>query len=187
VDVVFAVDGSGSMDALVAEFLNSINGFASAISATSDLRVVLVGLTGFCVLPPLGSGSCPEDADPPGYTHVAVDVASTDALSRIIETHATWGPQIRPGSTKLFVVVSDDDSGLSAAAFDTSLLALDPSLEGYVFSAYVADFDGSPLDPCFPATPGDEYVTLQGMTGGILGNLCDTQLSVFMVDLAGSL
>jgi hypothetical protein len=188
-DIIVVVDNSGSMD-LEAGFVQSnMNVFSSQIFlANIDAHVVLISAddssdAGICLAQPLGSGACPDDTNLPGYLHIVDGVGSNDALQKIIQHYATWAPQMRQTASKHIIVVTDDDSDLSANDFNTMFLALDPSHAGYKFHAIA-----SPEDPilaciaqttCCPAfiplsaAISQEHIDLVALTGGIFGNLCE--------------
>lgn len=186
-DIIVVVDNSGSMDAEAGFVQANMNVFSSQIFlANIDAHVVLISATnesdaGICLAQPLGSGACPDDSNLPGYLHIPDGVGSNDALQKIIQHHATWAPQMRQTASKHIIVVTDDDSDLSANDFNTQFLGLDPSHAGYKFHAIA-----SPEDPifaclgqtvCCPGLPlsaaiSQEYIDLVALTGGIFGNLC---------------
>src|SRR5262249_35438894 len=136
-DIIFVVDNSPSMidetDAVQAE----LNEFSQQIVDSGiDIRVLLLTAypdpnaapeidTGVCIDPPLGGGGCPEDDDhQPIFANVQQIIGSEHALAKILSTHSVWAPMMRPDSVKHVIVVSDDDSYVSAADFDMQFLAL---------------------------------------------------------------
>jgi hypothetical protein len=156
--------------------------------ANIDAHVVLISATnadeaGICLAQPLGSGACPDDTNLPGYLHIPDGVGSNDALQKILQHYATWAPQMRPTASKHIIVVTDDDSDLSANDFNTQFLALDASHAGYKFHAIASPED--PILACvamtsccpafipFSAALSQEYLDLTALTGGIFGNLCE--------------
>ncbi len=191
-DILVVVDNSGSMTMEAAFVQANMNTFSSQIFlANIDAHVVLIsssdqgfGDAGVCLPPPLGSGSCPNDSNPPTYLHIDDEVGSSNSLQKILEHSATWLPQFRPTASKHIIVVSDDDSSISAVDFDTMFRAIDPSLENYVFHAIVAPDDPDPLDCALPgaqcceglipisADIGQVYIDLINQTGGVFGDLC---------------
>ena len=77
-DIIFGIDTSGSMSEEVAEVQQNLNRFSERIIASGiDVRVIVLstlqgtampgGVTvdGPCIAPPLGSGQCPADSNPP--------------------------------------------------------------------------------------------------------------------------
>lgn len=188
-DILVVVDNSGSMSMEAGFVQANMNTFSSQIFlANIDARVVLISAddsddAGICLPQPLGSGACPDDTNLPGYLHIVDGVGSNNGLQKILDHSATWLPQFRATASKHIILVSDDDSSLSANAFDQAFRALDPSLEDYTFHAIA-----SPEDPvlaciamtsCCPALIplsadiSQEYIDLAALTGGIFGNLCE--------------
>lgn len=188
-DILVVVDNSGSMQFEAQAVQNNMNAFSSQIFlANIDAHVALISSDstddeGICFPTPLGSGSCPDDTNLPSYLHVVDGVGSNDGLQKILDRYADWSSIFRPTASKHIILVSDDDSSLSAEAFDQAFRALDPSLEDYVFHAIA-----SPEDPilaclamtsCCPALIplsadiSEEYLDLTALTGGIFGNLCE--------------
>jgi streptogramin lyase len=194
-DVVIALDTSGSMQVEAGFVQAQLNSFASSIKAAGiDLNVVLIAdPAAICIPAPLGSGACPTDENLPGYRHVAQTVQSTDALQRILDTHGAWSGSLRPGSRKVFLVVSDDDSSISANTFHAQLLALDPSLAGYRFDSIVATVTpGIPIispNICtgLADSRGTEYINLSTQTGGIVANLCEQNFAPAFANMAAAL
>lgn len=204
-DIVIAVDTSGSMSEESAEVQQNLNAFASIITQSGiDVHVVLIADATVCIPSPLGSGTCNGmDEALPAYRHVVQTVNSNDALQVILSTYAQWQPSLRPNATKTFLVVSDDNSSMSAADFTSQLLALDPPMfQGFLFHAIVANSD--PLDcfgfgcpannPCcysvgpfcesYGAEEGTVYKQLTMQTMGIAGDLCTQEFDPIFQDLA---
>jgi hypothetical protein len=126
-DLVIAVDSSASVSdeaAAVEQQLNAV--FDLAVSAGVDLRVVALsecptagsisGNAGLNVPAPLGSGSaCPNDGNPPSYTHVVQAIGSDAALETIVNTFPSWNSALRPSAATVFFVVTDDDAAPSTS------------------------------------------------------------------------
>lgn len=201
VDIIFAIDTSGSMSDEKNFVQQNMNIFSQQIFlANIDYHVVMVAESspeGPCVNVPLGSGQCPNDSKPPTYVHIVDGVGSTNALARILATQPQWGPSIRPNSVKHLVVVSDDESDMDAATFDAAFKALDPSYTDYFFHAIVAFeapnelecFGGA--DCCLSFIPlseevGQVYLDLVQLTGGVAGDLCDQQFGPVFTEIAQS-
>lgn len=186
-DIIVVVDNSGSMDAEAGFVQASMQPFSTQVFlAGIDAHVVLISAdntsdAGICLPSPTGSGSCPDDNNPPGYLHIVDGVGSNDGLQKIIQHHATWAPMMRATANKHIIVITDDDSDLSATDFNAMFLALDPTYAGYRAHAIA-----SPEDPvvaclaqttCCPFIPlsaalSAEYIELATLTGGEFGNLC---------------
>ncbi|MEZ4379839.1 MAG: VWA domain-containing protein [Nannocystaceae bacterium] len=181
-DIIFVIDNSGSMNYEEGEVQDKMNDFSSQIIQSGiDAHVVLISSDSICIAAPLGSGQCPADDKPPNYLHVNDSVGSNNALSKVLDHFADWKDMMRPDGAKHVVVVSDDNSDMGAAAFDSAFKALGPSYEDYQFHAIVGTWDVGDVfecasDPFCCATIADEgkvYKQLVSMTGGVLGPLCD--------------
>ncbi len=208
-DIIIAVDTSGSMSEESAEVQANLNAFASLIVASGiDVHVVLIADASVCIPAPLGSGQCGgADESLPNFRHVVQTVNSTDALSLMISTYPQWSASLRPNATKALAVVSDDDSDLSAAAFTSQLLALDPpTFQGFEFHSIVSSTSpdacifggcffncGSCTNPCcdqatfcqpLSAEEGTVYKQLTMQTMGVNGDLCLQDFDPVFQDMA---
>lgn len=186
-DILIVIDNSGSMDFEANQVQINMNAFSSQIFlANIDAHVVLIsqitGDTGVCLDPPLGSGGCPaDDNNPPGLTHIIDSVDSNNALQKLIEHHADWAPVMRATASKHVIVVTDDESDLSAADFQAMWVALDPTYVPYKVHAIAAP--EGPVAGCLnqtsccitAAAAGAVYIQLTNATGGVFGNLCDQE------------
>jgi hypothetical protein len=69
--------------------------------------------------------------------HVDQDVQSNNALSLMLTRFDDYKSMFRPGASKHFIVVTDDDSNLDAVSFDTQIKAKlagnDPLFIDYFF------------------------------------------------------
>lgn len=207
-DIIIAVDTSGSMDEETAQVQKNLNAFASLIVASGiDVHVVLLADATMCIPAPLGNGACSgADEKLPAYQHVIQTVNSNDALDLIISSYPQWKGSLRPGATKTIAVVSDDDSNTSAAAFQSALLALDPTFQGFKFDAIVSFDDPAVCTGCFfncgacaskccdkalfcqpiSAAEGQVYKQLVQKTGGVIGDLCIENFAPVFQDMATS-
>jgi len=163
---------------------------------------VLIADGSVCIPAPLGSGNCASDEQLPAYRHVLVGVSSNDALEKILSTYPQYSASLRPQATKTFLVVSDDESNLSAAQFTSQIVALDPTFQGFKFDAIVSFEDpvtcetaclvsgctacGKCCPFCFPisAAEGTVYEQLVQQTGGTSGDLCDQDFDAVFQDMA---
>jgi hypothetical protein len=180
-DVLVVVDSSGSMDEEVAAVQASLNDFAAGIqNAAVDLHLILIG-TEICIPAPLGSGMCPDDETLPLFRHVQETISSNDALSKIISTYSQWSGSLRNHARTFLIVVSDDDSDMSAATFQTQFIALNPTFSNYVFHGMV---QGAPA--CGGVT-GEVYLDLIAMTDGLLSNLCVEPIDMGLIRIADAI
>lgn len=133
VDIIIAIDNSGSMSQEAAEVRRNINNFAGIIAASGlDYRVVLIsrpsGSTGVCVPAPLGSGEPMCGSGPEGRLLALHEpVSSTNAPQRVLDLYPRYRDFLRPDSAKVFLWITDDESRLDADTFRTRLTALEPS------------------------------------------------------------
>ncbi|NVB42938.1 VWA domain-containing protein [Pseudenhygromyxa sp. WMMC2535] len=202
VDIIFAIDTSGSMSDEKDFVQNNMNTFSTQIFlANIDHHVVMIAgesPDGPCINVPLGTGNCPDDNNPPEYLHVFQEVASTNALELLISTYPDWASSIRSNSVKHVVVVSDDDSAMDAASFDAAFKALDPSFANYYFHAIVAYENPNPIE-CWSGTAqccsgllplsadvGEVYLDLVALTGGVSGDLCEQEFGPVFTQIAQS-
>jgi len=174
-DIVFILDNSGSMSLEASWVQQNMNGFSQQIAASGiDFHVVVISSypgkgNGVCIEPPLGAGGCPTaDSKPPTFLHVDQTVGSTNGLSLCIKTYPQWKSALRADAAKHIVIVTDDNSQLNAASFQSQLQALDPPT-----------FTGFKLHGIFcytkcasAASVGSVYQTLVQQTGGVSGDLC---------------
>ena len=174
-DIVFILDNSGSMALEATWVQQNMNGFSQQIAASGvDFHVVVISSYpnhgyGICIDPPLGAGGCPTtDSKPPTFLHVDQQVGSTNGLSLCISTYLNWKSALRPNAAKHVVIVTDDNSKLAAASFDSQLQALDaPTFTGYKFHGIFC------YTKCATAANiGTVYKTLVQQTGGVSGDLC---------------
>ncbi len=224
VDIIWMVDNSASMQPAVTEVKAGLNAFASLIASKKlDYKVIMLALRSktspitvagsirypVCIPPPLaGDDNC---GNGPRFFHSNVDIKSTQPLEQFLGTldqtegykvgqdrgAEPWKAELRPTATRTIVVVTDDNSRLSATDFETfaggknpfnSLILppgiLDPSragmFDGYVFAGLYGW--GSETDPTvkcaytdgtFPPASGVTYTTLVKKTGGARAKICD--------------
>ncbi|MBW2454108.1 MAG: hypothetical protein JRI68_06345 [Deltaproteobacteria bacterium] len=187
-DIIIAVDTSGSMDLEAQWTQQNMNVLVTTITGSGiDAHVVMISDNDICVPTPLGSGNCPSDENLPSYRHVQTGVGSDDALEKIISTYPQWKDSLRLAATKTFVVVSDDDSDLSASGFTNQLLALDPpTFQGFKFDAIVSFAPPWASGPCWllSAAQGTVYQALVQQTGGVAGDLCLQNFAPVFQDIA---
>lgn len=225
VDIVWMVDNSSSMQPAVAAVTAGLNDFASTIGAKGlDYKVILLSLRSktspitvaggtrypVCIPQPLaGDANC---GDGPRFVHDAIDVKSTQPLEQLLGTLGQttgytpgtergaepWRGALRDGATKTIVLVTDDNSRLSASDFESFVGGTNPHNSGlklppgvldaswkglftdYVFSSIYGW--GSDVDPgvtctysggAVPPASGSVYTTLVKKTGGVRAKICD--------------
>lgn len=168
VDIIWAVDTSPSMNAEKQGVRDNLNVFAQQIGAANiDVHVVLIAEPinegGMCVDAPLGSGSCPNDHNPPKYHHEPDWVGSHNALGRFLYELKDYKVALRENSIKYFAVVTDDDAEIDAATFSSQIASLEGGIvkDWKMFGMFCANKDS-----------GQVYTTLVNQTGGVFVELC---------------
>ncbi len=205
VDIIFGVDTSGSMAEEVAQVQQHLSAFSQQIIDSGvDVRVIMLAslqgtaalsggaaVDGPCIAPPLGSGQCPNDSNPPRYVHIDQEVTSWDVLDVYINAYPKYSQYLRPNSLKTFVSISDDNADSSTSPFSivAELGGLVPTIR--TPDAFVAAVQklapGSPMWSSwrysgifsFTACPSAElgavgtvHQQLVARTGGVAGDLC---------------
>lgn len=224
VDIIWVVDNSSSMEPAVVQLKAGLNAFAALIAAKKlDYKVIMLALRSktspiavsgstrypVCIPAPLaGDDNC---GNGPRFFHSAVDIKSTQPLEQFLGTldqtegyrmgqergAEPWKAELRATASKTIVLVSDDNSRLSATDFETfaggknpfNSLTLPPGIldasrggmfKGYLFAGLYGW--GSETDPgvrCTfadgtqPPSAGSTYTTLVKKTGGPRAKLCD--------------
>ncbi len=203
IDIIWAVDTSGSMGQEIAQIKANLNTqFADVLGASGlDYQVIMIankGTGGFqvCAAPPLGGFNC--GANPPLYHPINQTVASSNALSLILSTYdnanvaLNWSKLLRPSAVKVFIVVTDDNSSLSGVSFDTQLLAKMPvgmfgtaAARDYVLHGIIGVSVGNPAVKCPSAVNiGAQYQVVANLTGGKSFPVCDADYSPIFNEIA---
>jgi hypothetical protein len=182
VDIVLALDTSGSMTTQICNVSKNLAAFADAVG--KDTRVVAAYQIGvdlffqFVVL-------CQKDdplagttlaADTSRYQRVDTRVDSTNALQVLLDRYDTYKAFLRPGSPTHFVVVSDDESNLPGATFKTQMEA--KLGHPFYLHAIVAMGNG-----CNGANIGTQYMQLADQTGGKKLSICAQDWSALFKEL----
>ena len=184
VDIILFVDTSGSMTEETIAVNENMNRLASIMGASGlDYRVVMVARRGVgrlmvCVPAPLGGASC---ADTARLRHVNQNVDSVNGLQRIISTRPMWQDFVRAGALKFFVAITDDESALSADAFNTTVIAW-PGFSSYVFHSIVG-YESRTDCPTL-ARRGGVYLTLTSRTRGMAARVCSTDWTAIFTSFA---
>lgn len=170
VDIVMAVDQSGSMSEEIANVQANINRLASTIEETeTDYHVIMLAQRGtgpydICVPPPLGGPDC---TDGPRFMHIDQLISSNDSLIQI-QTHIeTIESFMRPDALRVFIVVTDDNSFISADFFDNFLMDR-MGYDDYIFDGIV----GFHASCSTTASDGVVYQELADLTGGLIESIC---------------
>ncbi len=229
VDIIWVVDSSASMQPAITQVQQGINDFASTVGSKDlDYKVIMLalrgrgaqsgGLYGMCVPEPLAGDA--ECGNGPRFFQSSINIHSTQPLEQLLGTlgdtsgyhvgqqrgpktseDANWRAELRPEATRSIVIVTDDNSRLTASHFETwggggnwaSPLfngaelppgVLDPSwgglFDGYTFSGiYGWGSETNPATVCSfpgggePPASGRVYTELVQKTGGVRAQICD--------------
>lgn len=223
VDIIFIIDNSGSMSDEALAVNNNLNkNFADIIQKSGlDYRVIMVTRHGpynglatkaICVTKPLSTlASCSPvptqpGNNPPIFYHYSRQIESNDSFQRLLNTYngaekddfnlapMGWSQWLRTDSFKVFVEITDDESGTSETAFETALFAKTPKMFGdamkrnYVWHSIAGLHENNPATkPWAPAdavqttvcsggdavAPGQVYQRLSKLTGGLRFPICE--------------
>lgn len=183
VDIVIAIDTSGSMGDESMELSRTLNNLSRTIDSLGiSYKVVLLADNSVSIPPPLGS-------DSNRFLHHTTFVDSVNALEVIASDYSTYYSFLRPNAMLHFLVISDDESRMSPNSFDDMILGhsqkgsspgIAPS--GYTFHAVV-----SPNTACYSASSaGYNYITLVNSTGGVFRSICGSAWSDVFTEMAQS-
>lgn len=163
VDVIFVIDDSGSMDDDNQAVQDNINTFSSSIAAAGvDYHVVLVGTTN--VPAPLGGSA--------EFRQIDTNVDSNDPLIELVDNYPLYRNHLREDAVKHFVVITDDESDMSANEFSNTV-ATWPGFASFTLHSIVA-FGSDPDEGCSTgAAYGHQYMDLSAATGGVTSPICD--------------
>lgn len=164
IDVIFAVDNSGSMAEECEAFEQALPDFVGRLSGAGvDYRVIVVSRhrqdergvdgeanTSVCISAPVsGLATCPS-ASPAlsaRFFHHSIKLDASDSLERLLESlgepdpfglnASGWSEWLRPAARKIFVEITDADSDMSASDFSSALAAASPEHFGAGTSSFV--------------------------------------------------
>ncbi len=183
VDIVWAIDQSGSMGDTIEAVRGQLNAFADAISAyDGDYRVIILAARTndpddheLCVPEPLAGPNC---GDGSRFLQIDEHVDSHDALDKIMEHFDEIEGFLRPDSRRHFVVVTDDKSYVSAGQFEDFLAQRD-GFDDYVFHSIV----GHKKKKGCSVNKGQHYMSLSETTGGLVYNVCNADWTLLVDEL----
>ena len=180
VDIIFAVDQSVSMTDKIEAVRTYLNDFAAFVAAEAlDFHVVLVatrykGENKICVKPPLATENCGDTGQ---FMQLEIQVGSHDALNHIMDQYSEYADFLRPNSLRSFVVMTDDESQVSAETFDF-FLKTQPGFDSYTVHSIV----GLDLATCATGV-GLIYKALAAATGGLVIDICSPNWTTTFDDL----
>jgi hypothetical protein len=155
VDIIVALDNSGSMDEEARAVEDNLNSnFAAILNQNAvDYRVILVSEhrernaqdTAVCIVSPLSSlVACPSEEPGPSerFFQYSTEVGSSNSFEVLLESltgersddfdlaPGGWSEWLRPEASKVFVEITDDDENTPALEFVSSLTTLAPEQFG---------------------------------------------------------
>lgn len=180
VDILVAIDNSGSMTEEASEVQSNLNNFAAILGTSGlDYRIVLLSASratdaqGVCIPAPLGSGPPSCLGGPEGrLLALHVSVASRNAPDLMLANYPMYRDFLRPAAAKVFLWITDDESATyTADEFRAAMAALDPaggfdhpihnSIVGYHGDATPADWARAAAGACSSlARVGATYLRL---------------------------
>lgn len=122
-NVVFVIDTSGSMDEEAALVQQNINRFVDATTSAGleDYRVVMVSEQSFVEVPD------PLRTDQKHFKYIEEEVGSSEPLADLLERFDDYATFLLPDVMTHFVVVTDDESSVTA---DNFIAQMDAKLDG---------------------------------------------------------
>lgn len=157
VDIVWAVDLSGSMADEAQRVQNNIQSFVDGIAAAGvDTRVVFLSETD--LVP--GNSQLAQGGN---YLWVMDDVDSSNALDRLVARFPDYASFLRPNAHVHFIIVTDDESRfMGLGTPEERADAFQSAMGGMLtadFSVHAIASPGEPLDPpCAPESVPMEIV-----------------------------
>lgn len=182
VDIIIALDSSGSMTDEICNVSKNLAMFADAVGKDTRVTAVYqIGIdlvfqfTALCLKSDPLAGTTLA-ADTARYLRVDTRVDSVNALQILLDRFDSYKPFLRPGSPTHFVIVSDDESRLPGAQFKTQM----EQKLGHPFymHAIVATGGG-----CNGSAIGNQYLMLADQTGGKKLSICSQDWSALFAEL----
>ncbi|MAQ13713.1 MAG: hypothetical protein CMN30_02835 [Sandaracinus sp.] len=191
VDIVWVVDNSGSMSEEAELVQANLNDFAATITAAGiDVHVVLITAPGFVDVPP------PLGDDASQFLRIDEDVQSSNSFDKLLYTFPQYSSFLRRTSSLHFVVVTDDESGMSASDFHTQMLTnlgrtfrlhaiASPPGSSHAFGGFTMPGCDGPNGEA--ADNGDIYWEEASRTGGLALSICAADWSVLFDNLTAQI
>ncbi len=186
VDVVLLIDSSGSMDTEIGLVNGNLVAFRDILTKSGlDWRLIVIGF---------GSGLCKTGctADPK-FQWVQKTIGSHDSLKVMVDNYSAYQGFMRADAIKNVIVVSDDESMVSAASFKSSVAglgkfgAMEAAPLGFVFHSIVSYDPNNVSKNCSTGKAvGNVYLSLTAETKGSKHPVCASDWKPVFESLANS-
>jgi len=164
-DLVWVIDNSGSMNEEAAHVRENLEAFTQYVDGRADLKMAVISNKRSSK----NGVELPSGLDPERFIHIDQVVQSRDSLSLLDQyLSTTLSTFLRPDVDKVFVIVTDDNSEISAEVFTTRFHQTYPDV-GFSLHGFIA-FNKS-TSPC-GAKQGTVYEALAANTGSLF-NICE--------------
>lgn len=195
-DLVWVVDNSGSMTAEAAHVRSNFQSFVTTLGVIPDVRMAVIssiGTSGNSVSLPAGITIPSLEinqhvASRDGLQHLTSALCPKTAPSGSLCANFSLSTAIRgklnsffrTDSQKVLVMVTDDESNMTGASFQSYFQSIYPG-QSMIIYGFIGL--GKTLSPC-QANTGTVYQGLSSSTGGAIFNVCDTDWSATFSQLA---
>lgn len=198
VDIVWAIDTSGSMVSSFPAIQQALNRFAQVIEAAGiDVHIVLVSGANFCVPPPLGSGECgstfrgpgggprvafgmPDsapDSRTPRFLHLDVSFGFGLGMGVLLDSFPYFKHMLRPDARTHLVLTEDGPPAVTPQAVvdhvegRASATLTEAWAPGLTPGTWVFSGVICPPGSLCGLIPPETTIALIDMTGGVLADL----------------
>lgn len=174
VDIIWGIDGSGSMGDSILAVADNLSRFVSSIEASGTSAHTVLNVPANLTAAPIVALAASLDTT--RFQWVPGDVDSHNAFEVLIDTFAQYQGFLRPGAPTHIIVVTDDDNNMPWADFQAQMTAL--LGHPFVFHAIASP----PDNPCPGASAeAPDYYALARATGGQEVRLCDDWSTIFPI------
>ena len=153
VDVVMVIDGRPAIEDNAIEIRGFLDDLSGVFPRDNQHRLILMspveGVSQpFCVGPPLGTASCGESRFP-HFVHldVATGIPESDPLGVLTMELNSGVPEVRPGSHKDLVVITDGDTSITPPNAVAALRSLGPEFANVRIHAVAGGETGCTASP----------------------------------------
>jgi len=177
IDIIYVVDSSGSMSNEAERVQDNMNAFSAALGSLDlDYHVVMITTSSYVEVPPPLGGS-------DRYMLIDRPVSSSEPLRALLDEYVNYAPFLRRSAITHFVAVTDDESNVTAADFQTEMRR--NLMRNFSFHTIASEMgptsltnpDGacqvsSGFPPEGAASPGLQYIQLARDNSGLFFSIC---------------